>query len=157
MAKVYLFDWGDTLMVDFPEQNGKMCDWVYVEAVDGAKEALDCLSQSSKIYIATNAAESSESEIKLAFERVGLSEFISGYFCKTRLGIPKGTPDFYNAIVNELGVEPQDITMIGDTFENDISPALKAGLYAVWFSSDNNNHKHEKKLRKISSLHELCI
>ncbi len=23
MSAVYLFDWGDTLMVDFPEQNGK--------------------------------------------------------------------------------------------------------------------------------------
>jgi len=29
---VYLFDWGDTLMVDFPGTPGKMCDWQVVEA-----------------------------------------------------------------------------------------------------------------------------
>ncbi|TOF26880.1 hydrolase, partial [Vibrio parahaemolyticus] len=36
MSKVYLFDWGDTLMIDFPDQIGKMCDWVNVQAVNGA-------------------------------------------------------------------------------------------------------------------------
>lgn len=31
MSKTYLFDWGDTLMVDFPDQEGKMCNWSKVE------------------------------------------------------------------------------------------------------------------------------
>jgi len=60
MTKVYLFDWGDTLMVDFPQFTGKMCDWEKVEAVSGAKSTLKKLSKSSKIYIATGASESSE-------------------------------------------------------------------------------------------------
>ena len=33
VINVYLFDWGDTLMVDFPGTPGKMCDWEIVEAV----------------------------------------------------------------------------------------------------------------------------
>jgi len=45
MIDVYLFDWGDTLMVDFPGVPGKMCNWDVVEAVDGAKEALEHLSK----------------------------------------------------------------------------------------------------------------
>lgn len=40
MISVYLFDWGDTLMVDFPDSTGKMCEWETVQAVSGAKEAL---------------------------------------------------------------------------------------------------------------------
>ena len=82
VIEVYLFDWGDTLMVDFPNASGKMCDWENVKAVTGAKNALNALSRHAKIYVATGAADSTELEIKLAFERVGLSEFISGYFCK---------------------------------------------------------------------------
>lgn len=62
--KVYLFDWGDTLMVDFPEAKGSMCDWDEVRAVDGAKEALAHLSKKHKIYIATGAAQSTEVQIK---------------------------------------------------------------------------------------------
>lgn len=82
MNKIYLFDWADTLMVDFPEQKGKMCEWDTVQAVDGAVQTLKQLSQTSHIYVATNAADSSEIDIKLAFERVGLSPYIKGYFCK---------------------------------------------------------------------------
>ncbi len=40
MTEVYLFDWGNTLMVDFPVVSGKMCDWETVEVVEGAEEAL---------------------------------------------------------------------------------------------------------------------
>ena len=40
MIDVYLFDWGDTLMVDFPNASGKMCDWVTVEAIIGANDTL---------------------------------------------------------------------------------------------------------------------
>jgi phosphoglycolate phosphatase-like HAD superfamily hydrolase len=91
---IYLFDWGDTLMVDFPDVIGKMCDWEVVKAVSGAKEALEVLSKHSQIYVATGAADSTELEIKLAFERVGLSQFISGSFCKANLGLSKGSPEF---------------------------------------------------------------
>jgi len=30
MIKVYLFDWGGTLMVDCPNEPGKMCGWATV-------------------------------------------------------------------------------------------------------------------------------
>nr|WP_257973789.1 hypothetical protein [Vibrio parahaemolyticus] len=89
MTKVYLFDWGDTLMIDFPDQTGKMCDWENIQAVNGALQTLEELSKQHQIYVATNAVDSSESDIKLAFDRVGLSPFISGYFCKANLGIGK--------------------------------------------------------------------
>ena len=29
--EAYLFDWGDTLMTDFPDASGKMCDWEHSE------------------------------------------------------------------------------------------------------------------------------
>jgi len=92
LNKIYLFDWGDTLMVDFPDQKGKMCDWDEVQAVNGAHEILENLSREHLIYVATNAADSSENDIKLAFERVGLAQFLAGYFCKANLGLGKGSP-----------------------------------------------------------------
>ncbi|MDK9759618.1 HAD family hydrolase, partial [Vibrio sp. D173a] len=72
MTKTYLFDWGNTLMVDFPDQSGKMCDWPVVEPIAGAHETLEYLSKYHKVYVATNAADSTELEIKHAFSRVGL-------------------------------------------------------------------------------------
>ena len=66
ITEVYLFYWGDTLMVDFPCMAGKMCDWTVVETVEGAREVLAVLSQKARIYVATGAADSTESEIKRA-------------------------------------------------------------------------------------------
>jgi putative hydrolase of the HAD superfamily len=157
MARIYLFDWGDTLMVDIPGQSGKMCDWPEVKPVDGAAETLAHLSQSSKIYVATNAAESAPNDIERAFERAGLSSHISGYFCRANLGIAKGTPAFYQAILRQLGAGASAVTMVGDSYENDIAPALEAGLSAVWLRPGNDHRECQANLRVIANLRELCV
>lgn len=156
MTKVYLFDWGDTLMVDRPEQSGKMCDWETVEAVDGAIDVLKTLSHDSIIYVATNAQDSSEEDIRLAFERVGLSPYINGYFCMANLGIGKGSPEFYYRIIEHLKVEPSSIIMVGDTFDKDIEPAIVAGIQTVWFNPKRPEGEVAKGVRHIQHLSQLC-
>ena len=136
MIKVYLFDWGDTLMVDFPDVSGKRCDWKVVEATSGAKETLAALSKRAKIYIATGAADSTELEIQRAFERVGLSQFISGYFCKANVGGSKGTPEFLHSILAKLQIPAENVAMVGDNFEKDIKPAIAAGIQPIWLTDN---------------------
>ncbi|MFO6423618.1 HAD family hydrolase [Motilimonas sp. KMU-193] len=155
MQQVYLFDWGDTLMVDFPNQQGKMCDWPNVEAVDGAVATLAELAKCHSIYIATNAADSSESEIQAAFARVGLDKFISGYFCRANLGVSKGTPAFFHRIIEQLKVLPESVVMVGDSLQNDVKPAMAAGLKAVWFNPDAKVHELPNQVKQISCLNEL--
>jgi len=154
MTAVYLFDWGDTLMVDFLGVPGKMCDWDVLEAVDGAAQTLAQLCKSSRVYIATNAAQSNEEEINRAFERVGLARYIDGYFCKANLGLSKNDAGFYEAIINRLSLAPNQVTMVGDSLDKDITPALKAGLNARWFNPTGKPVEHG--LAQIQHLSELC-
>lgn len=156
MNKVYLFDWGDTLMVDSPEQSGKMCDWETVQTVNGATQALRTLSANHKVYVATNAADSSEVEIKSVFERVDLAQYISGYFCQSTLGIGKGTPAFFHKIIDQLGVAPHSIIMVGDNYDNDIAPAVRAGIQGIWFNPKHTRVQVAKEVRQIHQLSELC-
>ncbi|WP_105903776.1 HAD family hydrolase [Vibrio gangliei] len=156
MSKVYLFDWGDTLMVDFPDQVGKMCDWESIQAVNGALETLAILSKHHQIYVATNAADSTETDIKLAFDRVGLSPFISGYFCKANLGIGKGDPDFFHRIIDTLNVDPKSVVMIGDSYDKDIEPAVIAGIEAIWFNPMGKVVKKGREEKEVRQLLELC-
>ncbi|MEZ8825071.1 HAD family hydrolase [Vibrio amylolyticus] len=150
----YLFDWGDTLMVDFPDAEGKMCDWHHVEAVSGAKEMLEGLSAEHRIYVATSAKESSEQDIVVAFQRVGLDQYISGYFCLSNLGIAKGSADFYRAILANLDLNPEQVTMVGDTPEKDILPAIEAGLSAIYFNPTgaDNGCVQAPQIRKLTEL-----
>lgn len=156
MTKVYLFDWGDTLMIDFPEQSGKMCDWVTVLAVNSALEVLRKLSINNKVYVATNAAESSEADIETAFHRVGLSQYISGYFCKANLGIGKGKPEFFEKIIQKLDVDPKSVVMVGDTYDKDIEPAIAAGIEVIWFNPTKQSHNAVHNVRQIGHLSEIC-
>ena len=155
MIEVYLFDWGDTLMVDFPGVPGKMCDWDVVEAIDGARETLKCLSQTAQIYIATGAAESTEPEIQMAFERVGMDQYITGYFCKANLGVSKGSPGFLEAIVARLEKPVSCIAMVGDSLAKDIEPAAAIGIKPIWLSFSGNNDVPDDT-RIINHLRELC-
>ena len=155
MITVYLFDWGDTLMVDYPNVKGKMCDWETVTAVHEAKETLAELSKHAKLYIATGAADSSEIEIKKAFERVGLSQFLSGYFCKSNLGYTKGTPEFLPSILSKLKVPENKVAMVGDNFDKDIKPAISAGIRPYWFTTQNTE-SIPNNVFAISHLKALC-
>lgn len=134
-TQIYLFDWGDTLMVDRPGTPGKMCDWDMVETIDGAKEALEGLSKRATIYIATGANDSTEDDIKKAFDRVELSQYISGFFCKANIGFSKGSAEFLPAILDKLDTAANRVAMVGDNLTKDINPALAAGIRPIWFTT----------------------
>lgn len=156
MAKIYLFDWGGTLMVNPPEMKGKMCNWEHVEAITGAHDTLALLSeQGCQLYVATGAADSSEADIKAAFERVGLDGYILAFFCQSNLGIGKGTAAYYQAVVQALGVEACEVTMVGDMLHRDIIPAVEAGLNAIWYTPDASLEE-VGDYQQIRVLSELC-
>ncbi len=153
MTKTYLFDWGDTLMVDDPNNQDKMYLWPNVEAIAGAEETLKALSADHTVYIATSAEQSTEADIQQAFQRVGLDRYINGYFCRANLGMEKNCAEFYLAIAQELGEEPAELTMVGDVLDKDIYPAQKAGLKTVWFNP--NGEAVPDNVTSISKLEEL--
>ena len=155
MADIYLFDWGDTLMVDTIGIAGKMCDWEHVETIKFAEEALKKTSLTASIYIATAAAESTPKDIEKAFKRVGLNKYIKGYFCKQNTGLTKPAPEFYLAIIKTLSANPSSVTMVGDNFEKDILPCHKLGFNTVWLTSEQNKEVPEG-VRMIANLSELC-
>lgn len=154
MIEVYLFDWGDTLMRDFPEQSGKMCDWERIEIVDGAKEVLAHLSAEADIYIATGAKNSTAEDIERAFKRVHLSKYISGYFCHKNIGVSKNNPEFFPRILGKLNKKPSTIAMIGDNLEKDIVPAINVGIKAIWLKKTVIHPP--LGIKSINNLRELC-
>ena len=155
MIETYLFDWGDTLMVDFPKAKGKMCDWKKVEAMPGATHTLKYLSKRAEIYVATNAADSTESDIEKAFMRVNMNLYISGFFCKNNIGIAKGSPEYYESILTKLEKEASRVAMVGDSLEKDIIPASRLGIKTYWLSSEPESIIPIHTTR-ISRLSELC-
>lgn len=149
-----LFDWGNTLMVDFPEYSGKMHLWPKVELVAGVEQFLKRISATHQLYVATNAVDSDVDDIKLALQRGGIEHYFAGIFCRQQLGIPKNHADYYPTIVTQLGCDASQVTMIGDTPETDIFPALKHHLNAI-LVNDNLSLPDDCRAVHCSSFDEL--
>ena len=151
---IYVFDWGDTLMVDFPGVPGAMKDWEIVREVEGASALLSRFSNWSKVYVATSA-NSTPSEIEAALNRVNLGKYIDGYFSPIVLGFCKPQLEFYAAIASYLGVRAKEVTMVGDSLEKDILPAVEAGMSAIWLNSKKQK-TNEVGFTEVGSLNEIC-
>jgi putative hydrolase of the HAD superfamily len=152
--KAILFDWGDTLMVDYPQFEGKMCNWPKVAAVEGAKETLIRLSKQYHLYLATNAQDSTLIEIESALQRVDLLAPLTGVFCKSELGVDKKSPEFYPTIVKRLGLPPSNILMVGDSIIKDITPAKQAGLQTVWLTQSGSHSDADTVCTDLTTLLE---
>jgi HAD superfamily hydrolase (TIGR01509 family) len=48
-----------------------------------------------------------------------------------RWGVEKPAPDFFDRIVSAVGLAPGEIAYVGDRVDNDVEPALAAGMVAV--------------------------
>jgi putative hydrolase of the HAD superfamily len=153
--QAYLFDWGDTLMRDDKRYKGSMCTWPEVFAVEGAVETLRALSIRARCCLATNARDSSEKDIRRALARVGLDRYIETVFCFQRLGVAKPDPVFFEKVGEQLGLPPQAIAMVGDSYDTDIVGALQAGLQAFWYNPQNAGAVADGNVVTIHALQEL--
>ena len=52
------------------------------------------------------------------------------------VGIRKPDPRIFTLGVEALGIKPEETIVVGDSYEKDILPALKAGCRAVWFMGE---------------------
>ena len=135
MTKTLLFDWGNTIMVDFALP-GPMCSWNKVALVDGAENALQILSEKYDCHLATNAGASTAKEVRLALRRADVDKFFSGIFLADEIGFCKPDTRFFHAIIDRLGLPPDSFVMIGDNYFNDCIGAKKAGMKTVFLNTN---------------------
>jgi FMN phosphatase YigB (HAD superfamily) len=129
-----LFDWGDTVMRDYPERTNPMVEWETVEVVDGIADVLAYLHLTGRqIVLATSAAISDEQQIRGALRRGGLDQYFSRIYCFKNTNLPKGE-EFYRYILEDLQLSASNMLMVGDGFEKDIQIPNALGMFAIWFN-----------------------
>jgi FMN phosphatase YigB (HAD superfamily) len=152
-----MFDWGDTIMKDDPAMQIPMCQWPFVEAVDGAEEVLRAIHTHRTIVMATGAAQSDEADIRRALQRVNLHNYFDHIFCFKNTGFQKPSEDFYRHVLDNLKVKPCDILMVGDNFANDILSANRVGIAGVWLNRKDAEDRRGEQYWTIHSLRDLLL
>jgi HAD superfamily hydrolase (TIGR01509 family) len=121
-------------------------------ADDFYPDALPCLAslraRGLTVAAVGNTPESAEQDLRPYVDFVGSS---------ARWGVEKPSPAFFERIVVEAGVAPEQIAYVGDRVDNDVEPALAAGLVAVHVRRGPWGHLHEPppEAVRIRSLAEL--
>jgi HAD superfamily hydrolase (TIGR01509 family) len=132
------------LGVDQPETT-----WTAADFYDDALPSVAGLRERGVFVAAVgNTPASVEAELQPHFDLVASSE---------RWQVEKPSPDFFARVVREVGRPPAEIAYVGDRVDNDIEPALAAGLEAIHIRRGPWGHLHDTPAaaRCITSLREL--
>ena len=154
-SRCVLFDWGDTLMRDFPEFSGPMASWSHVEALPNVKEVLSELQPQWTLALATNSIDSDETEIWKALDRAGLRSLLHKVFCFQTIGHSKPSLDFFDYIVKDLRLDRHRMVMVGDGFEKDVLGANQSGIRGIWFNESSAEVRTGKMHKTISDFRSL--
>ena len=78
------------------------------------------------------------------------------------VGIRKPDPRIFLLGVETLGMKPEEVTVVGDSLDKDIAPALEAGCQAVWLqgegwtpASHNGDSPHCETIDSLDELLEM--
>ena len=150
-----LFDWGDTVMRDYPERTNPMVEWESVEVIQGVADVLAYLHSSGRrMILATSAAISDEDQIRGALARGRLDQYFSGIYCFKNTNLPKGE-EFYRYILKDLHLSASDVLMVGDGFEKDIRIPNALGMFAVWFNPQSVDVRRDEMHFTVHSMEQL--
>ena len=75
-----------------------------------------------KVGAVGNTTREAEDQLRPHVDLVGSS---------ARWGVEKPSPEFFARVVEATGAAPQEVAYVGDRLDNDVLPALEAGLVAV--------------------------
>jgi FMN phosphatase YigB (HAD superfamily) len=126
---VVVFDVGETLVDEattYARWEAEGVNSFVFEDQDLHSDALPCLAvlreRGLRLGAAGNMYAHHEEFLRAHVDFVGSSE---------RWGVEKPAARFFTRVVEEAGTSPQEILYVGDRVDNDVVPALAAGLHAV--------------------------
>lgn len=58
-------------------------------------------------------------------------------YASNGLGMEKPNRKLFKHVINDLGIDPSTILMVGDKYDNDILPAISLGMKTMWVLNSN--------------------
>ncbi len=134
----------ELLGIERPAGTWTMDDWY--------PDALPCLerlrAEGYRICASGNTPSFVEDDLRAHFDAVASSE---------TWGVHKPDPEFFARVAELAGAEPGKIAYVGDRVDNDVAPALAAGMVGVHIRRGPWGHLQEPPPAaiRITSLDEL--
>lgn len=145
---------GDVTENDLAKMNTDYLDCVVNIGthVSGAEEILEYLKPKYKIVILSNGFT------ELQYKKIDATG-LGGYFDKVILsdtvGVNKPHPDIFDFALNETGSKRDEVIMIGDNLQTDITGAYNSRIDQIWFNPENVQPKDIQPTYIVNRLLEI--
>jgi putative hydrolase of the HAD superfamily len=155
MIKALIFDWGDTIMRDDPNNNTPMYIWENVSYIKGTESLLQLIHKDYIMVIATNAGQSDTEAMIKALKRVGADKYFQYFFSSKDIGFEKPDKRFFQTIVNNINLLSNECIMIGNIYEKDIVGSKDIGMKTIFFNEKNIEGNFQKADFIVNCMSEI--
>jgi len=123
----------------------KAAGWSYrFELDDFYPDALPCLGRLRADGYRIGVAGNQPAEAEAALQAAGVPA--DSIATSARWGVDKPSPEFFTRVAHAAGLPSAHIAYVGDRLDNDIAPALDAGMTAIFIRRGPWGHIHAAKL-----------
>ncbi len=128
------------------------------ECVEEAKPVLDELSARYPLVLVSNFYGNVESVLA----DFGLLKYFRKIIESAVVGVRKPDPQIFRLGVEALGMKPEEVLVVGDSYKKDIVPAETIGCKVAWikgkgWTAEEDAVMHSSIIGKLSELLEVAL
>ncbi len=101
---------------------------VLPSAVEAVRKVKD---MGFRIGLASNTLRSSKVR-RESLRQAGIEDVFSAVLVSSEVGFRKPHPVFFEILLRRIGVSPEQVIFVGDTWHKDVLAPIEAGMRAVW-------------------------
>lgn len=118
-----------------------------------ARPVIEQLSKRFPLMLVSNFYGNVETVIR----DMGLREYFQGVIESAVVGVRKPNPTIFKLGVVALGLNPEDVLVVGDSFRKDIEPSLSLGCQVAWLKGKGWTAEEDAQMHPsiIGSLNDL--
>lgn len=128
------------------------------ECVEEAKPVLDRLAETYPMVLVSNFYGNVESVLA----DFGLLRYFRRIIESAVVGVRKPDPKIFQLGVDALGLKPEEVLVVGDSYKKDIVPAETIGCKVAWlkgkgWTAEEDAVLHPAIIKKLSDLLEVAL
>ena len=95
--------------------------------------------------------------VETVIRDMGLREYFQGVIESAVVGVRKPNPTIFKLGVVALGLNPEQVLVVGDSFRKDIEPSLSLGCQVAWLKGKGWTAEEDAQMHPsiIGSLNDL--
>ena len=145
--------------------NEQMKEWhrelhesLYARVKEITAHSCEVLDELKKQHIPMVLVSNFYGNVEAVLQEFGFTPYFKAVIESARVGIRKPDPRIYELGVEALGLAPEEVVVVGDSFPKDIVPAKTLGCKAYWFKGEGwNDENYDESIpdRVITDIREV--